>query len=916
MFGQGLWFGERMPNKSLLNPNQCRSFGISLCDDPTDAHRELGIYVPSSDLMIPMTMNGSICSIMTRCPTHDELDSCRHILLSDEHNWNPDAVTFNVSSLNGEIENTHLETEFDTLLSSCGGSPRELVQRAVAPIRVNNNKTKSKTSQHDGGNYIPPSPFQQGIDSIYTSERHHKVTPESLSRKWHIGLNRARATIKCTNQLGIRSALYPLTRRYRTDLIQLKYRRLRCTMYTDTIFPATKSLNQMKCCQIWTDGKGYVFADPLLSKKDTYVSLNNLIETVGIPETIFSDGAKEEVGPNSKFTKRMQELHISSRNSEAYSQWQNCCENTIGKLKARWKLRMVRRRVPSRLWDRGLVWEAEIMSRMASGVEKRTAMERLTGDTNDISEWTDFEFYDLVWYWDAPYMENNPKIGRWLGVAHRVGSALCYWILKENGQLLSRSTVQHMTKEDTIQDENQAKIRDYHMQLNQRLDDTEMINVDADFDKYILPDIPNDSDNPDNPLFVDNPEIDDILSDNTNDAYDGYINAELLIPDQDGNKRIAKVKKKVKGNDGKVIGNSTNNNPMLDTSEYLVELPDGSTQQYAANVIAENLFSQIDNEGHRYKIMSEITDHKSSSNAIGVKDGFNTSHNGRKVPKITTIGWTLLVEWKDESSSWVPLKDLKISNPIELAEYAVANKIDHEPAFNWWVQRTLKIRHRIVNKVKSKYWDTTHKFGIRLPKTVTEALYIDKETGTTFWADAIHKEMKNVRPAFEKKAEISIEQAKSGKVLVGYQQIRCHWIFDIKMDGLCTRKARLVAGGHTTNPPSSTTYSSVVSRDSVRIAFLIAALHELDIWAADIGNAYLNAPCREKIWTVAGTEFGEDKGCILIVVRALYGLKTSGASWRAMFSQTLKDMGFESTKADPDVYIRPATKPVVLNIMK
>ena len=136
--------------------------------------------------------------------------------------------------------------------------------------------------------------------------------------------------------------------------------------------------------------------------------------------------------------------------------------------------------------------------------------------------------------------------------------------------------------------------------------------------------------------------------------------------------------------------------------------------------------------------------------------------------------------------------------------------------------------------------------------------------------------MKNVRPAFEKKAEISIEQAKSGKVLVKYQQIRYHWIFDIKMDGLCARKARLIAGGHTTNPPSSTTYSSVVSRDSVRIAFLIAALHELDIWVADIGNAYLNAPCREKIWTVAGAEFGgEDKGCILIVIRALYGLKTS-----------------------------------------
>ena len=83
-----------------------------------------------------------------------------------------------------------------------------------------------------------------------------------------------------------------------------------------------------------------------------------------------------------------------------------------------------------------------------------------------------------------------------------------------------------------------------------------MINTDADFDKYILPDIPNDNEHPGNPLFIDTPEIDDALTDSTNDAYDGYINAELLIPDQDGNKRIAKVKKRVKGNNGKAIGNT------------------------------------------------------------------------------------------------------------------------------------------------------------------------------------------------------------------------------------------------------------------------------------------------------------------------------------------------------------------------
>ena len=69
-------------------------------------------------------------------------------------------------------------------------------------------------------------------------------------------------------------------------------------------------------------------------------------------------------------------------------------------------------------------------------------------------------------------------------------------------------------------------------------------------------------------------------------------------------------------------------------------------------------------------------------------------------------------------------------------------------------------------------------------------------------------------------------------------------IFDVKVD--LTRKARFVAGGHWTAAPTQLTYSSVVTRESVRIAFLLAALNDLEILAADIGNAYLQAPCREK----------------------------------------------------------------------
>ena len=162
-------------------------------------------------------------------------------------------------------------------------------------------------------------------------------------------------------------------------------------------------------------------------------------------------------------------------------------------------------------------------------------------------------------------------------------------------------------------------------------------------------------------------------------------------------------------------------------------------------------------------------------------------------------------------------------------------------------------------------------------------------------------EMKNVRPAF-KRYDDDVNK------LVGYQKIKCHMIFDIKLGENFRRKARLVGGGYTTETPSSIIYSSVVSRDSVRILLTLAALIDLDILACDIQNAYLTAKCREKIYTVAGPEFGSEEGTPMIVEMALYGLKSSGAAFRSKLAQVLYDMGYRSSLADPDIWLRPATK--------
>ena len=120
--------------------------------------------------------------------------------------------------------------------------------------------------------------------------------------------------------------------------------------------------------------------------------------------------------------------------------------------------------------------------------------------------------------------------------------------------------------------------------------------------------------------------------------------------------------------------------------------------------------------------------------------------------------------------------------------------------------------------------------------------------------------MKNSRIAFE-------ILDKDASIPVGYKEITCHLVFDVKMD--LTRKARYVAGGHLTDPPSSMTYASVVGRETVRIAFLLAALNDLNMLAGDIQNAYLNAETREKIFSMLATS-GKPTKVELLSLEELY----------------------------------------------
>ena len=330
-----------------------------------------------------------------------------------------------------------------------------------------------------------------------------------------------------------------------------------------------------------------------------------------------------------------------------------------------------------------------------------------------------------------------------------------------------------------------------------------------------------------------------------------------------------------------------------------MQFPDGEIKEYVVNVIAENMYSQVDTDGYRYQILDCITDHRKNKNALEKDELYITTKSGHRRMRQTMAGWNLLV-MKNGQQEWMPLSVLKNLNPLEATEYASAWSIDNEPAFVWWVPYTLQRRDRIIAGVNSRVKCTSHKYDIEIPHTVEEALKLDKLNGNNLWQKAINKEMENLKVAFDILPEGS-------KPPPGYKPASGYLVFDVRMT--LERKARWVKDGHKTPEPEWLTYAGIVSRESVRVAFTYAALNNLLICAADIQNAYLQVPASEKHYIICGPEFGlENVGKLAVVVRALYGGKSAGADYWGHIRSAMTEMGFDSCKADLDVWFRQSLK--------
>jgi hypothetical protein len=565
---------------------------------------------------------------------------------------------------------------------------------------------------------------------------------------------------------------------------------------------------------------------------------------------------------------------------------------------------------PIAFWDYCVERRARINNLTAKDIFKlhgSNAYTALTGEDGDISNLCQYKWYEWCYFREqkASFPYNREILGRVLGPAKGEGNEMAQWILKPNGNVIPRRTSRPLTVAEKHSDTELGLRKAFDEMIERRwgssinpppthtndnhenLDDNEFEEYeDLDEPKMTVPDIEDSVDARGKLL-------------NQQPAYDKILHSEVSLQLGE-NMSVGRVTRRAIGPDGIVEG-TYDENPFLNTMIYEVEFPDGQLKDYAANVIAENMLSQVDSDGYSLTMMEAIVDYrKDEAVATKMADKYLTTTSGQKRMRKTTVGWKLLVKWADGKETWIPMKDMKESHPVETAEFARARSIADEPAFAWWVPYTLRKRDIILSKVKARIKKTTHKYGVEIPNSIDHAHAIDKRNNNTLWKDALAKEMTEVGVAFE-----VLEEGITAPI--GWSKVTGHLIWDVKMD--FTRKARWVLDGHKTPNPIGSTYAGVVSRDSIRIAFTYAALNGLDVFAADIRNAYLQAPSSQKDYIICGPEFGiENVGNVALIRRALYGGKSAGKDFRNHLRSCMRHLEFTSCPADPDVWMRPAKR--------
>ena len=945
---------------NLLPPFIVRESGIQIDECPKiqttnptiDNH---SMFIHEHNLRIPFKLINTFSYFETRKPTMEELQTCDKIFITpDSSSWDPynqhyarnedimldedgnmrevegrqkyivedheisyfdlptiDAVEAQINSL---LKDSHLEyqTKGGTI---CHSSAELNAQKIVSKLedwalRYNISSAIGNTVIGENSCILFSTSYDE-LDNKFSSSisslsanNSKGVSPEFLEKIWCITPEQASDAITRNSQHNRQSTEGMLSRHFSTNDRMLRYRRIKSNFFTDTMFvtKSAKSLRGYTMLQLFVSDKGYISVYPMEKKSDFRDCLHLFCKEVGVPEILVVDPSGEQT---SKPVRRFCiQVGTTLKLLEESTQWANRAELYVGLLKESIRQDLRKSHCPMILWDycaqrRALIHN--LTPRDLFSTYKQTPYEFQFGIQGDMSNLCNFGWYDWCYYREESnnvFPRQKELLGRVLGPSKNEGNEMAQNILNVHGHVIPRRSVRRLTQAELNSQVEKEKRNDFDRIIKDKLGDS--LNLPSK-------PITHNPMEPESGEKVEN-EIDCIIDENPTDAVDEtsleysfldtFIHAEVLLP-HNGQIHRAIVKGRHKDENCEVSG-QYNVNPLLNTIIYDVEFSDRTVKEYAANIIAQNLHSIIESDGNRKGLLEAILDHKVDSNVTSKANKHVTTSSGRKrIPK-STAGWKLLVRWNDGCEEWITLGKMKRNFPIQVAQYAVAQRISNEPVFSWWVPYTLKKCEAIVSSVRSRATKSNHKYGVRVPTSIKDAIELDSENNNTLWRNSIDLEMRTILPAFDILPHGSHPPA-------GYTKSSGHIIFDVKMD--FTRKSRWVKDGHLTDDPLESNFAGVVSRESVRIAFTYAALNELKVYAADIKSAYLQAPTSEKHYIICGEEFPmEHRGCIGIIKRALYGGKCAGADYWKHMRSCMNHLGFIPCKTDPDVWMRSAIK--------
>ena len=843
--------------KTLLSTNQIRRAGHAVNDVPIK-YDGLQNLVLAEGITIPLEYRDALCTLKITKPTDAELRSLDRYELVEDTPWDP--------LLESDSEDEKIMREYT------GEGPRNV--RTI---------TAGKTRKQD---YTPVQ-----IDRLRNCLL---FKPEDVVRK----------TLENTTQYAQNYVHTPLRQHWKARFPGLNCRRIREIMSTDTFFSSEPGRNGETCAQLYV-GKHSTFTIVKCMTTESQMpdTLRDVIREYGAPIALFSDNARSETSKAVKDILRM--YNIKDMQCEPHHPNQNPAEQRIGVIKRTTNHVMSRTNCPSNLWFNCVRYVTMVLNHVAiKRLEWKTPVEVAFGVTPDISALLQFRWYEPVRYLA---MSNNKWVeekGRFVGVATNIGDALTYYVLTSNNQILARSVVApaHLpiddTKHETQSDTplfnggekatiNPDEVHHYEVEVedDDSLDDgpPPLVQPDDDDDESIDDDTPpfitEDTDVPKKIRFVTPPLL--TSADNALDP------SKVRYPTIDPDKILGyKFIRKQKDGDykAKVV------KVLEDSNEFLLSLGDGEREEIIGynDMLEEYIAGEEDVEddydGKTSWMYDDILDHRKRKGKYEVE-----------------------VAWGDGTQSWEPLSVIAKDDPVTVATYARDNNLLETPGWKRLKHHVRQFKKRFirlartVKAYRSARKENKVKFGITVPKNVKQALYYDAINKNDLWREAIKKEMGQL---IEYNVFKDIGPRDTVKLPKGYKVIRGNTVFDVKHD--LRHKARYVAMGNLTEPPKESVYSSVVSVRSLRIIMFLAELNGLDLYACDIGNAYLEANTKEKLAIVGGPEFRDFnmEDHMLIIERALYGLRTSGARFWEHLSDYLRELGWTPSKADPDVWMK------------